>query len=129
MKIYVGNLSHDVTETDLREALAQFGQVESVTIVKDKESGQSKGFGFVQMSSTAQALQVIDGLSGKELKGQALNVNTARSRNENRGNKGEFVGGKGWQSDNRGGYHSVNRGPGGDGTRYTGGRGGQGRGR
>lgn len=129
MKIYIGNLSQDVTEADLRAALAQFGQIESATIVKDRESGQSKGFGFVQMSSTAEALSVIDGLNGKELKGQALNVNAARPRTESRGKIGEYSGGKGRQSDNRGGYHSVNRGPGGDGTRYTGGRGGQGRGR
>ena len=78
MKIYVGNLSYEVTEEDLRLALEQFGQVESATIIKDKHSGQSKGFGFVEMASKAEGQSAIDGLNGKELKGRALNVSEAR---------------------------------------------------
>ena len=88
MKIYVGNLSYEVTEEDLRLALEQFGQVESVTIIKDKRSGQSKGFGFVEMASKAEGQSAIDGLNGKELKGRALNVNEARPRTESRGGRG-----------------------------------------
>ena len=95
MKIYVGNLSYEVTEEDLRLALEQFGQVESVTIIKDKHSGRSKGFGFVEMSSKAEGQSVIDGLNGKELKGRTLNVNEARPRTESRGSRGGYGGGKG----------------------------------
>ena len=95
MKIYVGNLSYEVTEEDLRLALEQFRQVESATIIKDKYSGQSKGFGFVEMASNAEGQSAIDGLNGKELKGRALNVNEARPRTESRGSKGGQGGGRG----------------------------------
>jgi RNA recognition motif-containing protein len=115
MKIYVGNLSYEVTEEDLRLALEQFGQVESATIIKDKYSGQSKGFGFVEMASKAEGQAAIDGLNGKELKGRALNVNEARPRTESRGSKGGYGGG------GRGGY-----GGGGRGGQGGGGKGGQG---
>ncbi len=90
MKIYVGNLSYEVTEEDLRLALKQFGQVESATIIKDKHSGQSKGFGFVEMASKAEGQSAIDGLNGKELKGRTLNVNEARPRTESRGGGGGY---------------------------------------
>ncbi len=95
MKIYVGNLSYEVTEEDLRLALEQFGLVESATIIKDKLSGQSKGFGFVEMASKAEGQSAIDGLKGKELKGRALNVNEARPRTESRGSGGGYGGGRG----------------------------------
>ncbi|OQY29823.1 MAG: RNA-binding protein [Candidatus Cloacimonetes bacterium 4572_55] len=85
MNIYMGNLSYEVTEEDLRSAIEEFGQIESITIIKDKYSGQSKGFGFVEMSSKSEGQAVIDGLNGRELKGRALNVNEARPRTENRG--------------------------------------------
>jgi len=103
MRIYVGNLSHEVTEEDLRLALEQFGQVESATIIKDKYSGQSKGFGFVEMASKAEGQSAIDGLNGKELKGRALNVNEARPRTESRGSRGGYGGGRGGQGGGRGG--------------------------
>jgi RNA recognition motif-containing protein len=103
MKIYVGNLSYDVTEDDLRQALEQFGQVESVAIITDKYSGQSKGFGFVEMPSKAEGQSAIDGLNGKELKGRALNVNEARPRTESRGGRGGYGGGRGGQGGDRGG--------------------------
>ncbi len=102
MKIYVGNLSYEVTEEDLRLALEQFGQVESATIIKDKHSGQSKGFGFVEMASKAEGQSAIDGLNGKELKGRALNVNEARPRTESSGSRGG-QGGRGGQGRGRGG--------------------------
>ncbi|RPI01425.1 MAG: RNA-binding protein [Calditrichaeota bacterium] len=84
MNIYVGNLAHDVSEEDLRQSFAAFGQIGSVSIVKDKYSGQSRGFGFVEMPSPQEAQSAIDGLNGKDLKGKNLNVNEARPKSDNR---------------------------------------------
>jgi RNA recognition motif-containing protein len=92
MNIYVGNLSYEVTEEDLGQAFKDFGQVESVKIITDKYSGQSKGFGFVEMPSKAEGQSAIDGLNGKELKGRTLNVNEARPRTESRGGGGGYGG-------------------------------------
>jgi RNA recognition motif-containing protein len=94
MNIYVGNLSYEVTEEDLQEAFEAFGQVESVRIIKDKYSGQSKGFGFVEMPAKAEAQSAINDLNGKELKGRTLNVNEARPRTESRGGRGGYGGGR-----------------------------------
>ena len=94
MNIYAGNLSREVTEEDLRQAFEAFGQVESATIIKDKYSGESKGFGFVEMPAKAEAQSAIDGLNGKELKGRALNVNEARPRSEGRRGGGGRGGGR-----------------------------------
>ncbi len=80
MNIYVGNLPYDVSEEDLQKAFEAFGQVESVNIVKDRYTGRSRGFGFVEMSAEADAQSAIDGLNGKQLKGRTLNVNKARPR-------------------------------------------------
>ncbi|MFH1626331.1 MAG: RNA-binding protein [Pseudomonadota bacterium] len=93
MNIYIGNLSFDVTEDDLRQAFESFGKVESINIIKDKYSGQSKGFGFAEMPSKAEGQSAIDGLNGKELKGRALNVNEARPRPEGRPGGGGRRGG------------------------------------
>ncbi len=82
MNIYVGNLSFDVTEEDVQAAFEAFGKIESVKVIKDKYSGASRGFGFVEMASKDEAKAAIDGLNGKELKGRALNVNEARPRTE-----------------------------------------------
>jgi RNA recognition motif-containing protein len=101
MKIYVGNLSQEVTEEDLKKALEPFGQVESATIIKDKYSGQSKGFGFAEMAAKAEGQSAIDGLNGKELKGKALIVNEARPRTENRGSRGGYGGGRGGSTGGR----------------------------
>jgi RNA recognition motif-containing protein len=84
MNIYVGNLSREVTEDELLEAFEEFGQVESVKIIKDKVSGESRGFGFVEMPAEAEAQSAINGLNGKELKGGTLNVNEARTRSDGR---------------------------------------------
>ncbi|MEW6585191.1 MAG: RNA-binding protein [Nitrospirota bacterium] len=84
MNIYVGNLSHQVTEDELKKAFEAFGQVTSVSIIKDKFSGESRGFGFVEMPAKAEAQSAINGLNGKELKGGTLNVNEARPRSEGR---------------------------------------------
>ncbi len=84
MNIYVGNLSYEVTEEDLKEAFEVFGEVDTVKVIKDKYSGQSKGFGFVEMPAKAEAQSAIEGLNGKDLKGRSLNVNEARPRSESR---------------------------------------------
>jgi len=85
MNIYVGNLSSDVTEAELREEFQAFGGVTSVSIIKDKYSGQSRGFGFIEMSSKAEAEAAITGLKGKTLKDRTLDVNEARPRSDSRG--------------------------------------------
>ncbi len=84
MNIYLGNLSYKVTEEDLRLPLEEFGQVESATIIKDRYSGQSKGFGFVEMPSKDEAQSAIGGLNDTELKGRTLHVNEARLGTESR---------------------------------------------
>jgi RNA recognition motif-containing protein len=105
MNIYVGNLPREATETDLREAFQGFGQVASVAIIKDKFTGESRGFGFVEMPSKTEAQNAIAGLNGKELKGRALTVNEARPRSDDRG----------------GGHRDSRGGGGGGGGRRTGG--------
>jgi RNA recognition motif-containing protein len=98
MNIYVGNLSYSVTEDDLKQAFESFGQVASVSIIKDKFSNQSKGFGFVEMPSQEEATAAISGMNGKELKGRAMNVNEARPRTDDRrgggGGSGRRPGGR-----------------------------------
>ena len=95
VNIYVGNLSRDVTEDDLREAFGAFGQVASANIIKDRFSGESRGFGFVEMPEKAEAQAAISGLNGKDLKGRALSVNEARPRAEGRRDRGDRGGGGG----------------------------------
>ena len=73
MNIYVGNLSRQTTEDDLRQAFAEFGQVESANIITDRFSGESRGFGFVEMPSKEEAQKAIDEMNGKDLKGRAVN--------------------------------------------------------
>lgn len=97
MNIFVGNLSRDATEEDLRQAFAAFGQVDKVSVLKDKFTGEPRGFGFVEMGNKTEAQAAIAGLNQKELKGRALTVNEARPR-EDRGNRGGGGGG------NRGGF-------------------------
>jgi RNA recognition motif-containing protein len=100
MNIYVGNLSHQAAEAELRTAFERFGEVSQVNIIKDKFSGDPKGFGFVEMPSKEQAQAAIAGLNGKELSGRTLNVNEARPRTENRsggsGGGGRSGGGGGY---------------------------------
>ena len=113
MNIYVGNLSYDTKEEDLRSAFEQFGAVASVSLIKDKFSGQSKGFGFVEMPSRTEGQAAIDGLNGTEIAGRNIKVNEARPRSENRGGKKGFGGGRGNRGPGGGGR--GNRGPGGGG--------------
>ncbi len=84
MKIYVGNLSYDITEEELRQEFTAFGEVESVNIITDKYSGRPRGFGFVEMPSVSEGQAAITALNGKTLKDRALNVNAARPRSDNR---------------------------------------------
>ena len=78
MKLYVGNLSYEVTDDELREAFEGFGQVASATVVKDRYTGQSKGFGFVEMPTDSEARAAITGVNGKDLKGRPVRVDEAR---------------------------------------------------
>jgi RNA recognition motif-containing protein len=112
MNIYVGNLSYEVTETDLKRAFEPFGQVDSVNIIKDKFSGQSKGFGFVEMPARDAAQAAINDLNGTELKGRTLKVNEARPRSESGRGGGRRGGGAG------GGRRGFGGGRGGGGRRY-----------
>ena len=80
MNVYVGNLSYDLSEEDLRTAFEEYGEVTSAKIISDRYSGRSKGFGFIEMSSDDEAKAAIEGLAGKELAGRAIVVNEARPR-------------------------------------------------
>jgi len=99
-KLYVGNLTYGTTEADLQTLFAQSGVVKSVQIIKDRDSGQSKGFGFVEMTTQEEAQNAIKALSGKEVDGRALTVNLAKPREERgggggRGGRGQGGGGGG----------------------------------
>jgi RNA recognition motif-containing protein len=102
MNIYVGNLSFSVTETDLREAFAAYGQVATASIIKDKFSGESRGFGFVEMPTKEEAEKAITALNGKDLKGRTMTVNEAKPRTDRPrttgggggGGRGGFGGGR-----------------------------------
>jgi RNA recognition motif-containing protein len=119
-KIYVGNLSYDTTEDDLRTLFAQAGTVASVALIKDRDTGQSKGFAFVEMSNQSEAEKAIQTFNGHTLSNRPLKVNLARPREERsfggggggygRGGGG---GGGGGYGDRRGGPGGGNRGPGG----------------
>ncbi len=82
MNMYVGNLSYDVAEEDLQTAFSEFGEVTSVNIIKDKFSGQSKGFGFVEMPNNSEADKALKALNGTEMKGRDLKVSQANPKRE-----------------------------------------------
>jgi len=88
MNIYVGNLSSDMTDETIRKAFESFGQVISARIIKDKYTGQSRGFGFVEMLEQSQAQTAIKSLNGKELLGKQMSVNEARPRADRGGSGG-----------------------------------------
>jgi RNA recognition motif-containing protein len=122
MKLYVGNLAFTTSSQDLQELFAQAGTVESASVVEDRDTGRSRGFGFVEMSSKEEGEAAISQFNGKEVNGRALNVNEAKPR-ENRGGGG----GRGGFGGNRGGGggYGGNRGGGGrSGGGYGGGGGG-----
>jgi RNA recognition motif-containing protein len=85
MNIYIGNLSRSTAEGDLRQAFERHGEVTTVKIIKDNYSGESRGFGFVEMPAKAEAEAAIRNLNGKEMNGRTITVNEARSRTESRG--------------------------------------------
>ena len=115
MKLYVGNLAFQTTSQDLQELFAQAGTVESASVVEDRETGRSRGFAFVEMSTKEEGAAAIDQFNGKEVGGRALKVNEAKPR-ENRGGgggRGGFGGNRGGYGGNRGGGGGRNSGGGG----------------
>jgi len=122
MNIYVGNLSGEATEDDLRQAFAAFGQVESVNLIKDRFTGESRGFGFVEMPSKDEAQKAIDEMNGTDLKGRTLNVNEARPKTDRGGGRGGYGGGRGGGGRGGSGRGGSGRGGGGGGGGYGGGR-------
>ena len=114
MNIYVGNLSREVTEDELRKAFEAFGQVTTASIIKDRYSGESRGFGFVEMATKTEAQAAITGLNGTSLKERTLSVSEARPRTEgDRG--GGYGGGGGGYGGRGGGYGGRGGGSGGRG--------------
>ena len=92
-KLYVGNLSYDTSDSDLQTMFEEYGTVQSAQVIMDRDTGRSKGFGFVEMGSDQEAQAAINGLSGKEVGGRSLTVNEARPREERGG--GRSGGGRG----------------------------------
>lgn len=100
MNIYVGNIAREVTEEELRTAFAEFGEVSTTTILKDKYTNEPRGFGFVEMPSKSEAIEAMKQMNGREIKGKKLIVNEARQREERHGGGNKRHGGR---SGNRGG--------------------------
>ena len=128
-KLYVGNLSYNVRDDDLQQAFAQYGTVSSAKVMMDRDTGRSKGFGFVEMGSDPEAQAAINGMNGQALDGRAIVVNEARPREERPGgfgggNRGGFGGGGG--TGGGGGFGGGGRSGGGGGGGYGGGGGGYG---
>ncbi|MFN3416377.1 MAG: RNA recognition motif domain-containing protein [Caldimonas sp.] len=127
-KLYVGNLAYSIRDEDLNQAFSQFGAVTSAKVMMDRDTGRSKGFGFVEMGSDAEAQSAINGMNGQALSGRAIVVNEARPREPRPGGfgggRGGFGGGGG--GGGRGGYGGGGGGRGGfgGGGNYGGGRGG-----
>ena len=125
-KLYVGNLAYSVRDESLQEAFSAFGTVQSAKVMMDRETGRSKGFGFVEMGTDAEAQAAIDGMNGRALEGRPIVVNLARPREARPGGFGGGAGGGG--GGGRSPYGSGGRGPFGGGGRGGFGGGGQGRG-
>jgi hypothetical protein len=134
-KLYVGNLAYSVRDDSLQQAFSQFGTVTSAKVMMDRDTGRSKGFGFVEMGSDAEAQSAINGMNGQPLEGRPLVVNEARPREARPGGYGGGGGGYGGGGGGRGGYGgggsggSGGGGYGGGGGGYGGGGGGGGGGR
>ncbi|HOA73925.1 MAG TPA: RNA-binding protein [Phycisphaerae bacterium] len=108
-KLYVGNLSYDVSSSDLEKLLAEYGTVQSAEVISDRTTGRSKGFGFVEMSSEEEAQAAIAALNGQQHEGRALTVNEARPREPRTGGFGGG-GGRGGRPGDRGGRGGSSRG-------------------
>ncbi|MEP7295403.1 MAG: RNA-binding protein [Burkholderiales bacterium] len=119
-KLYVGNLSYNIRDEDLQQAFAQYGGVSSAKVMMDRDTGRSKGFGFVEMSSDAEAQAAINGMNGQALDGRAIVVNEARPREERPGG----FGGGGGRSGGGGGFGGGGGRSGGGGGGFGGGGGG-----
>ena len=102
--LFVGNLSFDTTDSDLLTTFGAYGSVERASVVRDRDSGQSRGFGFVEMTNSAEATEAMSALNGQDLHGRAINVNEARPRESNGG--GNRGGGGGYNRGNSGGGRS-----------------------
>jgi RNA recognition motif-containing protein len=113
MKLYVGNLAFQTSSTDLQELFSQAGTVESASVIEDRDTGRSRGFGFVEMASKEEGEAAISQFNGKEFNGRNLTVNEARPREERGG--GNRGGGRGFGGGGRGGYGNRNGGGGGRG--------------
>ena len=114
MRLYVGNLAYSVTSQSLEQLFSEFGQVKDATVVQDRDTGRSKGFGFVEMSDNSQAQAAIQALNLKEVEGRCLTVNEARPREERGGGGGGGRGyGGGGGGGGRGGYGGGGGGGGG----------------
>ena len=125
-KLYVGNLAYSIRDDDLQQAFAQFGTVASAKVMMDRDTGRSKGFGFVEMGSDAEAQSAINGMNGQALDGRALVVNEARPREERPGGFGGGGGGRtGGFGGGGGGYGGGGGGRSGGGGGYGGGGGGR----
>src|SRR5437762_6945409 len=125
-KLYVGNLSYDVDSSDLEQLFAQHGTVTSAQVINDRDTGRSKGFGFVEMASDEEATAAIAAVNGQQHDGRALTVNEARPKEERGGGGGGGRGGYGGGGGGRGGYGGGGGGYGGGGGGYGGGGGGRG---
>ena len=117
-KLYVGNLTYSVNESDLEGLFAQFGTVQSAQIIQDRETGRSKGFGFVEMDTDAQAQAAIQGLNDQEHDGRRLTVNEAKPREDRGGGGGGGRSGGGYGGGGGGGYGGGGGGRSGGGRRY-----------
>jgi RNA recognition motif-containing protein len=126
-KLYVGNLSYQVDSSELEQLFGQHGQVLSAQVINDRDTGRSKGFGFVEMANDSEAEAAIQALNGQEHGGRALTVNEARPREDRGGGGGYGGGGGGGRRGGGGGYGGS--GGGGGGRGYGGGGGGRDRGR
>jgi RNA recognition motif-containing protein len=122
-KLYVGNLTYRVTSSDLEQLFSQYGSVESAEVISDRDTGRSKGFGFVEMSNDNEARAAIDALNDQENDGRRLTVNEARPREPRAGGGGGGGGGGGWRGGGGGGAGGGGGG-GGRGGRGAGGGGG-----
>lgn len=118
MRIYVGNLAYETGDQELRQAFEAHGEVQEVSVVRDRDTGRSRGFAFVEMPTTAEAQAAIAELNGKDIGGRAITVNEARARQERGSGGGGGYGGRGGGGSGGGGYGGRGGGGGGRGSRW-----------